>query len=81
MVRATVVVRGDEAMAPRELLPLKLPDQPDLTEEDIAGQDIAGQDMTDEDAAEDAAHGAARGVPSLKDLNPFERGPEITEIH
>ncbi|GEM_PF-51647 len=86
VVRATVVVRGDEAMAPRELLPLKLPDQPDLTEEDIAGQDIAGQDiagqdMTDEDAAEDAAHGAARGVPSLKDLNPFERGPEITEIH
>jgi len=63
MVRATVVVRGDEAMAPRELLPLKLPDQPDP----------AGQDMAEEDAV--------KAVPSLDDLTPFERGPEITEIH
>ena len=63
VVRATVVVRGDEAMAPRELLALKLPDQPD--------QD--GQEGGDEELAPAA--------PSLSDLNPFERGPEITEIH
>ena len=62
VVRATVVVRGDEAMAPRELLALKLPDQPDP-----AGQDRAGEE-------------AAGAAPSLNDLNPFERGPEITEI-
>ena len=31
VVRTTVVVRGHEAMAPRELLALKLPDQPDPT--------------------------------------------------
>jgi Protein of unknown function (DUF3710) len=68
VVRSTVVVRGDEAMAPRELLPLKLPEQPDP-----AGQDIADENMADEDAP--------RGAPSLNDLNPFERGPEITEIH
>jgi len=62
VVKATVVVRGDEAMAPRELLALKLPDQPN--------QD--GQDEADEDLAPAA--------PSLSDLKPFERGPEITEI-
>jgi hypothetical protein len=70
VVRSTVVVRGDEAMAPRELLPLKLPEQPDP-----AGRDMA--DVADEDGADGDA---ARGAPSLNDLNPFERGPEITEI-
>ena len=63
VVRATVVVRGDEAMAPRELLALRLPDQPDTAE----------QDGADEDAGEVA--------PSIDDFKPFERGPEITEIH
>lgn len=28
VIRASVIVRGSEAMAPRELLPLRLPDQP-----------------------------------------------------
>jgi Protein of unknown function (DUF3710) len=71
VVRATVVVRGDEAMAPRELLPLKLPEQPDL----------AG--MSDEGSADEnrAAENATPGAPSLDDFKPFERGPEITEIH
>jgi hypothetical protein len=67
VVRSTVVVRGDEAMAPRELLALKLPDQADAVGEVAAGEDAAGQEP-------------ATGAPSLKDLNPFERGPEITEI-
>jgi len=64
VVRATVVVRGDEAMAPRELLSLKLPEQPDP----------AGEDALQEDAS------SADG-PSIDDFKPFERGPEITEIH
>jgi Protein of unknown function (DUF3710) len=59
MVRSLVVVRGQEAMAPRELLPLKLPEVPG--------------DAQPEGAEPDAE-------PSADDLNPFERGPEITEI-
>ena len=54
LVRNVVVVRGAEAMAPRELLSLRLPEQP-------AGAEV-------EDGGE---------PPSL---DPFERGPEITEI-
>lgn len=56
IVRDTVVVRGPEAMAPRDLLPLRLPDavMPEPSDE-AEGQDRAP-------------------------LNPFERGPEITEI-
>jgi len=71
VVRETVVIRGDEAMAPRELLSLKLPEQPDP-----AGGTAADQD---EAAGDDA--GGTGDVPSLDDLKPFERGPEITEIH
>ncbi len=61
VVRATVIVRGDEAMAPRELLPLRLPDQSEPVVEDVADDET--------------------GAPHLSDLKPFERGPEITEIH
>jgi hypothetical protein len=59
MVRSLVVVRGAEAMAPRELLPLKLPEVP-------------GESQPE--GTEPAAEGSG------DDLNPFERGPEITEI-
>jgi hypothetical protein len=60
VLRQTVVVRGETAMAPRELLPLRLP-----------------QEVTDavDDEADDEAPGR-----SADDLNPFERGPEITEV-
>jgi len=55
VLRDVVVVRGPEAMAPRDLLPLRLPDavlpQPDAAEEDARSP-----------------------------LEPFRRGPEITEI-
>ncbi|MEO8518463.1 MAG: DUF3710 domain-containing protein [Dermatophilaceae bacterium] len=65
VVRATVVVRGDEAMAPRELLTLKLPEQ---------GADAAPD--------QDSAEGEPAMAPStMDDFHPFERGPEITEIH
>ncbi len=55
LVRDVVVVRGPDAMAPRDLLPLRLPQ----TEEAVAAQAEA-------DAREP--------------LEPFRRGPEITEI-
>ncbi len=57
VVRSAVVDRGDEAMPPRELLQLRLPDS-----------------VTTEAPSEPA------GSPRLDDLNPFERGPEITEV-
>ena len=41
VVRSTVVVRGDEAMAPRELLTLKLPDQTDSAAQDAGGEERA----------------------------------------
>jgi hypothetical protein len=55
--RQTVVVRGDDPMAPRDPITLTLPAQP-------AGEPVAGSDEA----------GPEPG------LNPFERGPEITEI-
>lgn len=63
--RGTVVIRGNEAMAPRDAITLRLP----------------------REAAEAAAHAAAeqqgeqtRFGSEGDDFNPFERGPEITEI-
>ncbi len=71
LVKETVVVRGPDAMAPRELLELRLPAE-------VTGEGAEGE------AGEDGAAGAddadAEGNrPSADDLNPFERGPEITE--
>jgi hypothetical protein len=78
VVRSTVVVRGHEAMAPRELLALKLPDQ----------VEAPGENGADGSDGADGAYGAGQGqgehamaAPRLSDLNPFARGPEITEIH
>jgi hypothetical protein len=59
VVRGVVVVRGEEAMAPRELLALALPELAD-----------APGEVVDE----------AAGTPAAPDLDPFERGPEITEV-
>ncbi|MCE1177487.1 MAG: DUF3710 domain-containing protein [Micrococcales bacterium] len=56
----TVVLRGDGAMAPRELLSLTLPAQP-------------GEEGQEGDEPEPQQR-------STDDLNPFERGPEITEV-
>ena len=58
VIRTAVIDRGDEAMPPRELLPLRLPD------------------------ADGAAQAQQPGQPeqAADDLNPFERGPEITEV-
>jgi hypothetical protein len=65
LVRSLIVVRGTDAMAPRELLPLKIPRAPEADGNGTDGTD--GTDATDAPARAD-------------DLNPFERGPEITEI-
>jgi hypothetical protein len=51
-------------MAPRDPLPLTLPAQP----------------VTAEDAAEDAEDEIEEVDERFADLDPFERGPEITEI-
>jgi hypothetical protein len=64
LVRSLIVVRGTEAMAPRELLPLKIPQAP----------------QTDGPAGEDEDEDGDGGSAYADDLNPFERGPEITEI-
>jgi len=53
VLRSCVVVRGDEAMAPKSPLPLRLPD--DATTTEGPGDELS--------------------------LDPFKRGPEITEIH
>jgi hypothetical protein len=48
LVRNLVVVRGQEAMAPRELLPLKLPNLPGEGEPDIEGESVAGDPAADD---------------------------------
>jgi hypothetical protein len=65
--RGTVVVRGNDAMAPRDGIPLKLPRE---AQEAAAAQAAAAQ-------AEQGEQGKFSGGGD--DFNPFERGPEITE--
>lgn len=62
VVKGVVVVRGVEPMAPREMLPLTLPQ--DARPETDAEHGEDEQDDQDED----------------RSLDPFERGPEITEV-
>jgi hypothetical protein len=71
VVRSTVVVRGDGAMAPREMLVLKLPDQVEVPETN--GSEANG-------SGEDEGADAPRSAGNVDDLKPFERGPEITEV-
>ncbi|WP_241668257.1 DUF3710 domain-containing protein [Pedococcus bigeumensis] len=72
VVRSTVVVRGDGAMAPREMLVLKLPDQVEVPE--------ANRSEANGSSADDEAADARRSAGNVDDLKPFERGPEITEV-
>ncbi|MEI2825428.1 MAG: DUF3710 domain-containing protein [Dermatophilaceae bacterium] len=67
LVRGVAVVRGDEAMPPREVLPLRLP--PQLTVDETAAT-----------AANALAEDTASPERRVDDLRPFERGPEITEV-
>ena len=63
LVAQVVVVRGTEPMGPRELLPLHLP----------AGVPEPGEGDAEGEPEQDG------GPTGADDLNPFERGPEITE--
>ena len=69
LVRETIVVRGGAAMAPRDPLPLTLP--------------AATVEDADADAGDPAPEGqdadADGSDERYGDLDPFERGPEITE--
>jgi Protein of unknown function (DUF3710) len=60
-----VVVRGEDAMAPRDPIELRLPGQI---------EDAAAEAMAQQQAEEEAE------PKGMDDFNPFERGPEITEI-
>jgi hypothetical protein len=68
LFRDVVVVRGADPMAPRDPIPLRLPEPPT---EGVAAEDA---DLDDGDNQHDSAR-------SSDDLKPFQRGPEITEIH
>jgi hypothetical protein len=57
VIRTAVIDRGGDAMPPRELLPLRLPEADGATQAEQPEADAGGND-----------------------LNPFERGPEITEV-
>jgi hypothetical protein len=65
LVSQVVVVRGREPMGPRELLPLQLP-------EGAQAGPPPGEEPDVDDVPGDAP-------AAYEDLNPFERGPEITE--
>ena len=71
LFREVVVVRGFDPMAPRDPIPLRLPAAPQEAEAGTEGED--GGDGDGDDGGEGKATRA-------EDLNPFERGPEITEI-
>ncbi|WP_037571953.1 DUF3710 domain-containing protein [Phaeacidiphilus oryzae] len=65
--RETVVVRGEAPMAPRDPLVLKLPDDAQMVADGLPQQSATA------DGEESRFAGSAS-------LNPFERGPEITEV-
>lgn len=66
--RGTVVVRGSEAMAPRDPLPVNVPRE--ILEAAAAEEDqLLPEEMSSESAPDDQ-----------RALAPFQRGPEITEV-
>jgi hypothetical protein len=67
-----IVVRGDEAMAPRDPIPLQLPEEIEVGE--------PGEEFAAADGSDDAEEDEDERRPSVDDFNPFERGPEITEV-
>lgn len=67
-LRRTVVTRGSEPRAPREMLPLAIP-------QDVQTQ--AAAEATDPNQAPDRTGDRS---DNADDFKPFERGPEITEV-
>lgn len=70
--REIVVVRGGEPMAPRDPIPLRLPREGEQAQEAQEGQE--GQEAPEGQASPQRSQG------SNGDINPFDRGPEITEV-
>ncbi|PPK98375.1 uncharacterized protein DUF3710 [Kineococcus xinjiangensis] len=70
VLRDVVVVRGSEAMAPREVLFFELPQLPPAPGE-------GGEPGAEQPEGEPAAEAPEGGRDPLQ---PFERGPEITEV-
>ncbi len=66
-----VVVRGEDAMAPRDAIPLQLPAEVEVGEH---GEQFDVEDPDEDDESDSDA------PPRVDDLKPFERGPEITEV-
>ncbi|MEJ5914200.1 DUF3710 domain-containing protein [Pseudokineococcus sp. 1T1Z-3] len=93
LLRGVVVDRGDEAMAPRDMLPLRLPPQdqarpagspggpPEAGDHPEAGAAALGRTGEGSAGDEQPADGSAdtHGEGDLGPLDPFHRGPEITE--
>ena len=69
-----VVVRGEDAMAPRDPIGLQLPAEIELGE---PGEQF---EMAEEEDDEDDDDGQDDVPRRVDDLKPFERGPEITEV-
>lgn len=82
LVRETIVVRGTEAMAPRQPLALTLPAQPpqgvESDEESAEGSTAEGAESEAQEEAEEDAEGPSGA--RFKGIDPYERGPEITEV-
>lgn len=66
-LRQVVVVRGKDAMAPRDGLPLRLPKEA-----------VAAADGQPEDGRPEGP--PAETEPTVEEFRPFERGPEINEL-
>jgi hypothetical protein len=79
LVRRVVVVRGGEPMGPRELLALRLPEG--AAPVDPAAVEAAQPEQPEQPEQHGQQGRHERKPTSDADLNPFERGPEITEIH
>jgi hypothetical protein len=75
LVRQTIVVRGSDARAPRDPLPLRLPEEPP---QGMAPRDEA--DAEDVEVEVDEVEDEGEGGSRYADIDPFERGPEITEV-
>ena len=67
IVHQIIVVRGPDAMAPRDPLPLRLPE---AAPEEAAPE---GDEPVDEEQQDE-------GSERFGGIDPFERGPEITEV-
>jgi hypothetical protein len=76
VVRGAVVVRGETAMAPREMLVLKLPEEMQAPHEHDHDHEHEHDHEHDHDHGDDGSGRSGH----VDDLKPFERGPEITEV-